>query len=185
MKAASIILILASILTLAACGGATSPEAPVDTTGEVAPDFPILVYQGEDVLGGQEVTFSEALAQGRPTILAMWAGLCPACRKEMPALQAAHHVYGDRVLFFGLDVGTYVGLGTEEDARALLEELAVTFPAGTTSDTGVIVAYEALGIPALYFITPNGEILRQEYGVLSEDQLNEYTEALLAASGTP
>ena len=185
MRAAFIIPIIAVILTLAACGGATSPEAPGDRTDEVAPDFEILVYQGEDVLGGQEVAFSETLAQGRPAVLAMWAGLCPACRKEMPALQAAHQAYGDRVLFFGLDVGTYVGLGTEEDARALLEELAVTFPAGTTPDTGVIVAYEALGIPALYFVTADGEILSQEYGVLSEDQLSEHIEALLAASGTP
>ena len=185
MKAALGIPVIAAILTLAACGGTTSPKAPRDTSAEVAPDFMILVYQGEDVLGCQEVTFSEALAQGRPTILAMWAGLCPACRKEMPALQAAHHAYGDRVLFFGPDVGTYVGLGTEEDVRALLEELAVTFPTGTTPDTRIIVAYEALGIPALYFVTPDGEILRQEYGVLSEDQLSEHLEALLAASGTP
>jgi thiol-disulfide isomerase/thioredoxin len=185
MRATFIIPIIAAMLALAACGGATSPEAPGDTTGEAAPDFPILVYQGEDVLGGQEVMFSEALAQGRPAVLAMWAGLCPACRKEMPALQAAHQAYGDRVLFFGLDVGTYVGLGTEEDARALLGELAVTFPAGTTPDTGIIVAYEALGIPALYFVTADGEILNQEYGILSEDQLSELLEALLAASGTP
>jgi thiol-disulfide isomerase/thioredoxin len=185
VKAIYVIPIVAAILALAACGGATSPEAPVDTASEVAPDFTILAYQGEDVLGGQEVTFSEALAQGRPAVLAMWAGQCPACRKEMPVLQAAHQAYGDRVLFFGLDVGTYVGLGTEEDARALIEELAVTFPAGTTPDTGIILAYEALGIPALYFIMPDGEILRQEYGVLSEDQLSEHIEALLGASGTP
>ena len=38
-------------------------------------DIDITLYQGSDLLGGQRVKFSEVLAQGKPVVLLMWAGL--------------------------------------------------------------------------------------------------------------
>jgi len=128
--------------------------------------------------------FSEVLAQGRPVILNLWAGLCPVCRAEMPELQAAHDEYRNRVLIVGVDIGPFVGLGSEEDARALLNELSITFPAGTTPDAGVVRDYRVLGIPTTLFVRPNGEIIQQWTGRLSPNQLNEYIEALLDASAS-
>jgi thiol-disulfide isomerase/thioredoxin len=155
---------------------------PVGQVANLSPDFEITVYQGEDVLGGQSVRFSKVLAQGKPVVLNMWAGLCPICRTEMPELQKAYDKYGDRVLFVGVDMGPFVGLGSKEDALALLDELKITYPAGTTSDATVMRDYKVLGTPATYFLKPDGEIIQQWNGFLTEGQLNGHIEALLEAS---
>jgi len=158
---------------------ATAPEAALV---QLESDFDIVVYQGQDELGGPSVMFSEVLAQGRPIILNMWAGLCPICRGEMPKLQKAYDRYGDRVLMVGVDIGPFVGLGSEREARALLDELEITFPAGTTSDATVMRDYRVLGTPATFFIKPDGEIIQRWNGMLTEDQLNGHIEGLLDAS---
>jgi len=170
-----------------------SPNQPtsavLSTTSEsessaLAPDFDIIVYQGEDVLGGQKVRFSEVLAQGKPVVVDWWAGLCPICRAEMPKLEEAYNRYGDRVLFIGVDIGPFVGLGSEEDGRALLDELGITFPAGATPDATVMRDYRILGTPTTIFLKPNGEVIRRRAGILTEDQLNEFIETLIEASAS-
>jgi thiol-disulfide isomerase/thioredoxin len=161
---------------------AVKPFPPSDTSSQPVSDFQIAVYQGEDVLGGQEVAFSDLLSQGKPVILNFWAGLCPPCRLEMPDLQEVYGEYNDQVLLVGVDVGTFVGLGTEEDGRALLEEVGATYPTGTTSDAKVMRAYEVIGMPTTLFMTPNGEIVRKWTGLLTRDKMEELLEELLEAS---
>ena len=177
-----------ALVLLSACGGsgqskntATSVDSG-SANSRQASDFSISVYQGEDVLGGKEVQFSELLAQGKPVVLNMWAGLCPPCRAEMPDLQAVYDEYTDRVLLFGLDVGPFVGLGSREDGKALLEELNITYPNGTTFDGNVVRTYKILGMPTTYFIGPDGEIFKTWTGALNKNKLVELTEELLEVS---
>ena len=89
------------------------------------------------------------------------------------------------MLVFGLDVGVFAGLGSEEDARVLLGELEITFPAGTTPDEVVMREYQVFGIPALYFITPAAEIVQRHYGRLTEEELSRHVGALLDVSSEP
>src|SRR5918992_240986 len=180
------LFIVLSILVLAsaACAGqsgSTYPATPINPEnqqGLLAPDFEITVYQGAGVLGGEKVMFSEVLAQGHPVVLNFWAGLCPPCRVEMPDLQEVHGKYQGRVLLFGLDVGPFVGLGSREDGQALLEELKVTYPTGTTFDANVVRDYQVLGMPTTLFIKPNGEVIRNWTGLLNQQKLEELVEEL-------
>jgi thiol-disulfide isomerase/thioredoxin len=149
--------------------------------GNLPVDFPITIYQGAGYQDGDEVLLSEMLADGKPVVLNFWAGLCPPCRVEMPDLQAVSDEYQDRVLLFGLDVGPFIGLGSTEDGRALLQELSITYPAGTTSNPDVVREYKVLGMPTTYFITPEGEIYETWTGLLTRDKLIELVEELLAA----
>jgi len=158
------------------------PIVPDSQKGFLAPDFAITVYQGADVLGGEKVRFSDLLAQGQPVVLNFWAGLCPPCRAEMPDLQEVYDEYQSRVLLFGLDVGPFVSLGSRENGRALLEELQVTYPAGTTFDANVVREYHILGMPTTLFIKPNGEVIRNWAGLLNKQKMEELVEELLAAS---
>jgi hypothetical protein len=103
----------------------------------------------------------------------------------MPVLQEAHVKYGDQVLVLGVDLGPFTGLGSEDDARALLTELGITFPAGSALDTSVLQKYQVVGIPTAYFIKPNGEIVQQWSGALTEQQLSEYIDTLIQSSETP
>ena len=97
----------------------------------------------------------------------------------MPELQEAYNEYGDRVLFIGVDIGPFVGLGSKEDALALLDELEITFPTGNTPDATIMRDYQVLGTPATYFFQPSGEITQQWNGFLTKKQLDDNIEALL------
>ena len=198
---------LAVVMLLSACADAAAPPADVQTDAQAdvqadvqtdeqadvqtdeqadvqadVPDVSITVYQGEIVLGGSEVTLSDVFAQGRPVVLTVWAGLCPICRIEMPELQIVHEEYGDQVIFLGIDIGTFVELGTEDDARALISEFGITFPNGTISDVVLLNYYNVIGVPTTVFIKPDGEITDHRSGALTETELRAYVTELIAAS---
>ncbi len=178
-----------ALLTLAACSGSTLPESSNPPAsggqgnGNLAFDFPITVYQGESVLGAETIQYSDLLAQGKPVVLNFWAGLCPPCRVEMPDLQEVYEAYQDQVLLLGLDVGTFTALGTQEDGQALLAEVGVTYPAGTTPEAMVMQEFRVVGMPSTYFISPDGEIVNTWAGLLTRDKMEELVAELLAASG--
>ena len=190
MKNLSILLAATAIalVTLATCGTSSQEDiAPTlsavkGRTDKTAPDFEIIAYQGDDVLGGKQVRLSELLAQGKPVMLNFWAGLCPPCRFEMPEFQRVYDRYKGRIILVGMDVGTFTSLGTQEEGQALIAELGVTYPTATTLDPEVMSAYQVLGMPSTYFITPAGEIIDTWTGLLNEEKLGELVEKLLEAS---
>jgi thiol-disulfide isomerase/thioredoxin len=157
-----------------------APESGV----ELEADFEIVAYQGADMLGGELVKFSEVLAQGKPVLLVMWAPLCPSCRVQMPVMEGVYDEYRDRVIFVGLDIGSFIGLGSEDEARAVLDDQGITFPAGGTPDIDVLRDYEVLRTPSIYFVEPDGEILRKWDKILGAEGLREYLDELIEASGS-
>jgi thiol-disulfide isomerase/thioredoxin len=181
------VAVVATVL-LAACGSAipqspdqSPPADPVDSEAQAA-DFAISLYADQEVAGGQEVQFSDLLAQDKPVVLNFWAGLCPPCRLEMPEFQRVSDRFREDILLFGLDVGPFTNLGTSEQGQALVQELGITYPTGTTSNTDLVQDYQILGMPTTYFVTPGGEIVRTWTGLLTEDKLAELVEELLDAS---
>ena len=146
-------------------------------------DFEIIAYQRTAELGGERVQLSAVLAQGKPVVLNFWAGLCPPCRAEMPEFQEVYDEFSDRILLIGIDLGPFTGLGSTDQGRALLEELKVTYPAGTTEDASVVSRFQVLGMPTTLFVTPDGGVTDKWTGILTRDKLTELTEELLAASG--
>ena len=186
-----------ALFALAACTAPAQPSADTSATSpsrdaavsqsnghvdQLPLDFQLAVYQGDDLLGGQEVEFSDVVGQGKPVVLNFWAGLCPPCRVEMPDLQVVHEEFGDEVLLVGVDVGTFTGLGNEQDGRDLLQEVGVTYPAGTTANADVMRAYQVIGMPTTVFLTPHGEIHEKWTGLLTQEKLEELVQDLLAAS---
>ena len=142
-----------------------------------AADFPISLYQGSETLGGLEINFSDL--QGKPVVLNFWAGLCPPCRAEMPGMEAFHQDYRDRVTLIGVDVGEFMKLGSQDDARHLLTDLGITYPAGYTTHDGVIADYGVLSMPTTVFIDADGGIYRKWSGVLDHDALASVTDKML------
>lgn len=186
------LLLVGMSLILAACASAlsgTTQAGEGDDAGSssrpesLAPDIEIEFYQGGDSFGSDTVLLSDVLADGKPVVLNFWAGLCPPCRLEMPDLQRSYENHRDEIQLIGVDVGPFTNLGTRADGRDLLNELGVSYPAGTTFDGQVMVDYRVLGMPSTFFITPDGEIVETWSGLLTEDKLSELIEELLAASG--
>ena len=148
-------------------------------SGDRAPEFSITMFQGQDVVGGQEVSL-HSLIGPKPIVLNFWAGLCPPCRAEMPDLQEFNDKFRDRALLVGVDLGQFTGLGSQEDAQKLLKDLEITYPAGFTSNRDIIQDYRVLGLPMTIFIGNDGNIFNKWSGPLNAKTLKEKTLEMLA-----
>ena len=62
---------LALVLAVAAvaCGGSGGGSSG---SGDLAPDFKVTMFQGQDVVGGQEVNFHDLVGK-KPIVLNFWA----------------------------------------------------------------------------------------------------------------
>ena len=177
------LLIFAAILAAAAIACSSNDDSNNDFvsstgSGDLAPDLTVSMFQGQDVVGGEKVTLS-GLIGGRPIVLNFWAGLCPPCRAEMPDLQEFNEDFQDRALLLGVDLGQVTGLGNTDDAQKLLSDLAITYPAGFTSDSDVIRNYQVLGMPTTIFIDREGRIFNRWTGALNKNVLIEKTQEML------
>ena len=166
---------------LAACGGGSGDSNPA--ASDVPPDFSFTLYQGSSELGAETLNLSDL--QGKPLVLNFWAGLCPPCRAEMPDLQGFYEEYKGRVTLVGIDVGQFTGLGTQVDARDLLIELGVTYPAGFTTDASVMRSYKVLGMPTTVFIDSKGVVFRTWTGALNRETLTRVTNEMMESESSP
>ena len=185
-------IMLGVLVAFAACTGASQTVEPGPSGGLAAKDnidsalpmdFPIEVYRGEEILGAMELQFSEVLSKGRPIVLNFFAGLCPPCRAEMPDFQAVSVEYQDEVTIFSLDIGPFVGLGSRQTGKDLVEELGLTYPTGSTAEAGVVRAYRVLGMPTTVFITSDGKVANTWSGFLNRRKMTELIEDLLEREG--
>ncbi len=177
---ALLLLLLALLLACGGDSGGAADDADADTGSDkdMAADFPIMVSQGQDVLGGEQVAMA-ALVGEKPIIMNFWAAQCPPCRAELPEFQKFHSEYQDRILVLGIDLGQFTGQGTPEQGRELLAELGVSFPAGHTEDSDVLPKYQVLGLPTTIFINSNGSVHTKWTGVLNEEVLIEKAQEML------
>lgn len=127
---------------------------------DAAPDFSVRTHDGG------AFTLSKHLAEdGRPVILNLWASWCFPCREEMPAI--------DRFAAANPDV-MVVGVAVQDDAVAaadFADELGVSYTIGFDEKDEVNVAYRPLGLPATFFISSDGIIVKRVFGGVTEESL--------------
>lgn len=172
--------LLMPFVFLAGCTSGGSTDLEPGGTGEaeaIVTDFTIGLYQGADEVGADEVLLSDL--RGKPVVLNYWAGLCPPCRAEMPEFQEFADEYEGRVTLVGVDMGQFLGLGSKEDARKLLEELGVSYVAGFTDDGSVVESHRVLGLPTTIFVKADGTLHRKWDGVLNKAKLSEIADEML------
>ena len=151
------------------------------TAADGAPDFHMVAYQGQDVLGADELDVSQLLGRAKPLVLNFWAGLCPPCRAEMAGFQRVYDDWGDRFLLVGVDIGPFTGLGSNDDARALLDELNISYPAAFATEDPVR-SFAVLGMPTTLVFTADGILVAKRTGILLEAELREALQELIAPS---
>ena len=145
------------------------------------PDFPLIVYQREDLVCSESPTFTSLLGT-KPVLLNYWASNCAPRKVEMPEFQKVWEKYQDRVLFLGLDVGRFFGFGDQEDSKRELSELGITYAAGTVDSIETAYKLKVLGLPSTVFVTPDGKVQNKWVGILNESKLTELVEELIEAS---
>lgn len=146
----------------------------------VSGTFPITAYQGQAELGGEDVDFTDLLGQGRPVVLNFWAGDCPPCRAEMPAFQRMYEANRDELLLVGVDIGPFMRLGSHDDARDLLAELGITYPAAYARNSAPVRSFGVQSMPTTVFFRGDGTIASVHQGFLDESSLQSSVRSLLA-----
>lgn len=186
----TVVVVLAAIIGFggfrARLAQSPSPSSTVSSPPlRLAPDIAVSMYQGQTEAGGARIALSDLWEKrGQPVVLNFWAGLCPPCRAEMPDFQRLYEQPNRKFALIGVDIGPFISLGSRDDAKALLRDLKITYPAGTTFDIRTIRNYEILGMPTTVFITADGRIWRKHAGLLTFDQVKSLTDELVRVSAS-
>jgi cytochrome c biogenesis protein CcmG, thiol:disulfide interchange protein DsbE len=150
------------------------------TQAEPAPDFAMEPFGRSTILGDGRVQFSEVVGQqGTPIVLNFWAADCPPCRAEMPMFQEIANEFADDVIFLGVDVGVFTGLGSREGAAQLLDELDIEYPTAFAVDGDTVRDYEVFFMPSTLFISENGNVVERVDRQISERELRERLNSIL------
>ncbi len=141
----------------------TSKEPGIGTNtpnqGRNVPTASLTNQNGDEVSTGDIV--------GRPTVLNFWYSTCEPCRREMPAFQAAHQKFGDRVRFIGINPQD-----TADTAASFADKYGVTYELWRDNDGKLTGKIGVATFPATFFVDATGKIVLQYGGELTSDALN-------------
>ena len=87
----------------------------------------------------------------------------------------------DRVNLLGIDVGQFTGLWNQDSAKALFEELNVTYRADFTSGSDEMRNNKVWEMLMTVFIDSKGEVFRHWGGALNNETLTRITNEMLKA----
>ena len=177
---------LATMLLTASCGGGPTVPTQVHGAGPtplarrpVLADCPLqggpssLPRVRLACLGhGPEVDTSTL--GGRPIMINLWASWCVPCQREMPALQAAYHRYGDQVTFLGVDTEDSV-----DSANDFLAAVGVHYPQVVDDGGDLLHKVGGAGLPVTMVLDRDGARVFTKLGQLRGRDL----EKALAAAG--
>lgn len=160
-------------------------EPPPGRLGQLlnttAPDVSLTLLDGTPI----------ALAdyRGAVAVVNFWASWCEPCRAEMPILQAFHDeaaASGERTVVIGVGIRT----DHDDDARAFVERLGLTYPIGrdtATEQPGIGPVERAFGINGIYpstvIVRPDGVVDRVLLGEITANQLRFAVDEARANSG--
>jgi len=97
--------------------------------------------------------------QGRAVIVHIWASWCPACRQEMPAIDAWRLRHPD-LPFLAISIDE-----TKQAALAFLKAKAPHLKLNLATPA-TVAALGVRGMPATLFVAPNGKIAQLLHGAL-------------------
>ncbi|MFO0830895.1 MAG: TlpA disulfide reductase family protein [Phycisphaerales bacterium] len=97
--------------------------------------------------------------QGKVVVLDFWATWCGPCVAAIPAIQAVHEKYGDKVVVLGMDCEGDPMQGKDAvDPVKFKEEKGGHYTTLLNADS-VSGRYKVRGIPTFYVIDANGKVL--------------------------
>jgi len=131
-------------------------------------------------IGGPAPPFQTERVEGRPIslsdyrgkviVLTFWATWCEPCKKEMPEIQAAYEQHKrDGLMVLAVNFG-----GDQDDVKAFMEKMGLTFPALMDRRAHISAQYGVVSLPVTFFIDRAG-IIRERVvgGVLTEKGIGE------------
>lgn len=154
MKTWTRFLIAVLLGMLAACGGGDDSDPDIglghsgayELLGQPAPDFTLESSKGGYVRLADQ--------RGKVVMLNFWASWCGPCRMEMPLIDSMYKRYDPAgFILYGVNVEE-----DNTDAKRLLQDLGVTFPALFDTQNQASTLYKIDAIPTTVMIDRNGNI---------------------------
>ena len=157
-------LLLSSILLISGCNDNTTP--PIAAM-EAAPDFNITLFEGGD--------FQLSAQKGKVIVINFFASWCISCGEETPVIEIVSHKYSPQtVVFLAIAVDD-----TEKKAKAFMNKMGMTIPAGLDKTGKIKDDYGIYGMPTTFFIDKNGKVSYSHSGVVTEELLKHEIDKLL------
>jgi peroxiredoxin len=146
--------------------------------GDQAPELTVTRDDGTQVslvdLDGNPVRLADL--RGKLVWLNFWATWCPPCQAETPVLRDMDAEYADQGLAI---VGIAVQETTPEDVRAYADRYQLGYRIAFDASADFFHLYRVYALPTQFFIDPNGRVLEEVTGPLSDTSARSRIEAWL------
>lgn len=180
-------LVVVAALLVAACSSSNNDVIEFGDTQTPPPapsSFDVFAYTNADtpavdaVLADGGVDAAAAfirreVANGRPTLVNIFASWCGPCRAEMPLLNETYLRYQDEIAFLGV-----AHLDRFEDALGFVDEFAVPFATVYDFDGDFAFAVESRGMPTTVVFDQEGQLIARVVGELTETSLMKLLNAV-------
>lgn len=180
-KISSIFLVLVLSFVLVGCGEKATESSDggslkeEETNKELAKGVDAPDFTAELVEGG-EITLSKQ--NGKIVLLNFWATWCGPCKRELPAFNNMHAKYGNDVQFMMVNL-TDGSVDTVDGVKSFVSDNGYSFPLFLDVEYQCMGAYSISGIPRTIFIASDGNIVYEQVGAISEENLELYTQGLI------
>ena len=151
-----------SAASTSACAS-SSVSAPGAADAETGASWgvPEMTELAMDDSDGYPITLGD-VADGKLTVINVWATWCPFCVDEMPDYQKLYDKYGDKVSFVMLDSAQ--DSAEVAEAHDYVEKNGFTFPVYYDSAQEVSGYFRVSALPTTIVIAANGDILNNRPG---------------------
>lgn len=152
----------------AASGADTPPLLPTEGPPAEQMPLPAMTLPALDGFappGGIDL----ADVRGQPMVINFWASWCAPCVKEMPALQRVADETGVTVIGVAY-------IDQADKARALAEQLDITYDLVRDDEGEFGERIGLLGTPTTLLVDASGTVVRQLTGELNEQQMRDAVE---------
>ncbi|MFC4626347.1 DsbE family thiol:disulfide interchange protein [Daeguia caeni] len=166
----AIFVALAGVFAVQLLSGRDSSTIPSALIGREAPQTALppvegLMRDGVQLPGVKSADFKTG-ANGKLTLVNVWASWCAPCRQEHPLLMELAR--DDRIRIVGLNYKD-----KPENARRFLGELGNPYVAvGADSDGRTAIEWGVYGVPETFLVDQSGKIIFKHVGPLTAEVVN-------------
>ena len=161
-------------------GSAVTGLAP----GDVAPELTVKGPDGSPAplldLNGKPIRLADL--RGRLVLLNFWATWCPPCQSETPVLRDLDEAYRSRGLSI---IGIAVQETTPADVAAYAAKYDIGYPIAFDGKADVFRSYKVYALPTQVLIDPDGRVIEEINGPLTEAAAGPLLEPLLPLPASP
>lgn len=147
-------------IVLSSSGSDTPETAPV-ADGPPAPTTEFAFFDG--------TTATLAHYEGQPLVINFWASWCPSCVAEMSAaFRPVQERLGDEVAFVGFNIQD-----ERSHALTLVDQTGVLFDLAEDPIGELYTELGGIGMPFTVFVSPDGIVVHEHNGPVTEAQLED------------